>query len=180
MSNKKNQVSEKWSGLSHLSLFQLEKSENLSVPKQMFLWLFLTHSLNYQIVEFYWQDLMKWKICRSCVLAEPPAQRMGQAGSSLPRWPSVVRLGCLFPVYCSRQGLVGMVWQQSGCSGAALCEWREGSVSPSPQGCSACFRAVPSQAGHSKDLQAPAPCCCHLGDLHPGLLSLRTPLVGPR
>lgn len=53
MSNKKNQVPEKWSGLSHLSLFQLEKSENLPVPKQMFPWLFLMCSLNYQIVEFY-------------------------------------------------------------------------------------------------------------------------------
>lgn len=95
---------------------------------------------------------------------------MGQAGSSLLWWPCIARLGHLFPFIPHPNAWLRWFGQRPGCSGAALWEWRQSSVTPlwggHWQGCSACCETVPSQTGHRKDPQAPTPCCCPFGELH--------------
>lgn len=135
---------------------------------------------------------MKWKICGSCVLAEPLTRRMGQAGSSLGGGLSLLWLVAFFLFVLN-------INEQLRWLGQKLLQ-TVGRGSMQDQVHTLVWASVPSAscAGHrwfvgpslglfppilgtrgGKDTQTPTAWCCHIAALHSSSFSLKTHACGP-
>lgn len=131
---------------------------------------------------------MKWKICGSCVLAEPLTQRMGQAGSSLGGGLPLLWFVAFFLFVLNTNGQLRWLGQKLlqtvGRSSLKVKERRCEPLLHQP--------AVVGTAGllgpvwdcsilgmrGGKDTQTPTAWCCHIAALHSSLFSLRTYACG--
>lgn len=130
---------------------------------------------------------MKWKICGSCVLAEPLTRRMGQAGSSLGGVLSLLWLVAFFLFVLNTNEQLRWLGQKLPQTVG------RGSMQAKECWCEPLLRqpAVLGTAGlpgpvwdcslrrGGKDTQTPTAWCCHIAALHSSSFSLKTHAYGP-